>query len=135
MKRLFKKLARSLWRSTAPVSRPAIRKFDHHMMQLIGSLSLHCNAPAKLDLALSSVVRELARLQIQVEILQQQIGSLSLHCNAPANLDLALSSAVRELARLQIQVEILQQQIDDLESSGREGARPESRLSVVGEIG
>ena len=42
---------------------------------------------------------------------------------------------MRELARLQIQVEILQQQIDDLESSVRDGARPESRLSVVGEIG
>ena len=42
---------------------------------------------------------------------------------------------MRELARLQIQVEILQQQIDDLQSSGRDGARPESRLSVVGEIG
>jgi prefoldin subunit 5 len=40
---------------------------------------------------------------------------------------------VRELARLQIQVEILQQQIDDLESSSREGASTESRLSVVGE--
>ena len=40
---------------------------------------------------------------------------------------------MRELARLQIQVEILQQQIDDLESSSREGARTESRLSVVGE--
>ena len=53
----------------------------------------------------------------------------------PANLDLALSSVVRELARLQIQVEILQQQIDDLQSSDRDGARPESRLSVVGEIG
>ena len=42
---------------------------------------------------------------------------------------------MRELARLQIQVEILQQQIDDLESSGRDGARPESRLSVVSETG
>ena len=58
-----------------------------------------------------------------------------LPADAPANLDLALSSVVRELARLQIQVEILQQQIDDLESSDRDGARPESRLSVVGEIG
>ena len=97
MKRLFKKLARTLWLISAPVSRPVIRKFDHHMMQLLGSLSLRAEAPANLDLALSSVVRELARLQIQVEILQQQI--------------------------------------DDLESSVRDGARPESRLSVVGEIG
>ena len=97
MKSLFKKLARSLWRISAPVSRPVIRKFDQHIMQLLGSFSLRVDAPANLDLALSSVVRELARLQIQVEILQQQI--------------------------------------DDLESSDREGARPESRLSVIGETG
>jgi len=97
MKSLFKKLARSLWRISAPVSRPVIRKFDHHMMHLLGSFSQRAEVPAHLDLALSSVVRELARLQIQVEILQQQIA--------------------------------------DLESNNRDGARPESRLSVVGEIG
>ena len=97
MKRLFKKFARTLWLMSAPVHRPLIRKFDHHMMQLLSSFSQSPEAPSHLDLALSSVVRELARLQIQVEILQQQI--------------------------------------DDLESSGREGARPERRLSVVGEIG
>jgi hypothetical protein len=118
MKPLLKKLARSLWRISAPVRRPVIRKFDHHMIQLLGSCSPYADAPANLDLPLSSVVSELARLQI-----------------APANLDLALSSVVRELARLQIQVELLQQQIDDLQSSGRHGARPESRLSVIGEIG
>ena len=39
MKSLFKKLARSLWRISAPVSRPVIRKFDHHMMQLLCSFS------------------------------------------------------------------------------------------------
>ena len=97
MKCLFKKLARTLWRMSAPVSRPVIRMFDQHMMHLLDSSSQCVDAPAHLDLALSSVVRELARLQIQVEILQQQI--------------------------------------DDLESSVREGARPESRLAVVGEIG
>jgi hypothetical protein len=97
MKSLFKKLARNLWRISAPVSRPVIRKFDHHMMRLLGSISVRAEGPANLDLALSSVVRELARLQVQVEILQQQIN--------------------------------------DLELSGRDGARPESRLSVVGEIG
>ena len=76
MKRLFKKLARTLWRISAPVRRPVIRKFDHHMIQLIRPYSLHPEAPADLDLALSSVVRELARLQIQVEILQRQIDDL-----------------------------------------------------------
>jgi len=95
MKSLFKKLARTLWRISAPVSRPVIRKFDQHMMRLFGAVSFRSDAPGNLDLALSSVVRELARLQIQVEILQQQI--------------------------------------DDLDSRVRDGVRPESRLSVVGE--
>ena len=76
MKRLFKKLARTLWRISAPVSRPVMRKFDLHMMRLFGAVSLRTDAPGNLDLALSSVVRELARLQIQVEILQQQIDDL-----------------------------------------------------------
>jgi len=97
MKRMFKKLARTLWRMSASVRRPIIRKFDQHMIEILGS-----SAP---------------------------------RIDAPANLELALSSIVRELARLQIQVEILQQQIDDLDSSGRDEARPESRLSVLGEIG
>ena len=97
MKRLFKKLARTLWRISAPVSRPVIRMFDQHMMHILHSSSLRVDAPGNLDLALSSVVRELARLQIQVEILHQQI--------------------------------------DDLQSSDRDRAHPESRLAVVGEIG
>jgi hypothetical protein len=97
MKRLLKKLASSLWRISAPVGRPVIRKFDQHMMQLFSSVSHRAEVPANLELALSSVVRELARLQIQVEILQQQI--------------------------------------DGLQSSGRDEAPPESRLSVVREIG
>ena len=98
MKRLLKKMVRPFWRMSAPVRRPLIRKFDHHMMQLLRPLTPP--PPA-----------------------------------APADLDLTLNSVVRELARLQVQVEILQQQIEDLQSSDRDGARPESRLSVVGEIG
>ena len=53
----------------------------------------------------------------------------------PADLDLVLNSVVRELGRLQLQVEVLQQQIDDLQSSDRDTARAESRLSVIAEIG
>jgi hypothetical protein len=76
MKRLFKKLFRALWLISAPVHRPMVRKFDHHMIQLIRSIHLNHDATANIDLALSSIVRELARLQIQVEILQQQIDDL-----------------------------------------------------------
>jgi hypothetical protein len=76
MKRLFKKLVRALWLISAPVHRPVIRRFDHHMIQLIRPANLHPYAPGDIDLALSSIVRELARLQIQVEILQQHIDDL-----------------------------------------------------------
>jgi hypothetical protein len=76
MKRLFKKLARTVWLNSDPVRQPLIRKFDHHMMQLLGSISVRAEAPPNLDLALNSVVRELARLQIQMEMLQQQIDDL-----------------------------------------------------------
>src|SRR5262245_42806844 len=102
MKRLLRKMVRPFWRMSAPVRRPLIRKFDHHMTQLLRPLAS------------------------QSPILPPAV---------PANLDLALNSVVRELARLQVQVEILQQQIDDLQSSDRDGARPEGGLSVVGEIG
>ncbi len=105
MKRLLKQMARRLWRISAPVRRPLIRKFDHHMMQLLHPLSTP-SAP----LALPPPA-------------------------APADLDMALNSVVRELGRIQMQVEALQQQIDEWQSSDRDGARAESRLSVVAEIG
>jgi hypothetical protein len=105
MKRLFKKLARTLWRISAPVRRPVIRKFDHHMMRLLSSVYLRGDAPA---------------VQVRADV--------------PANLDLLLNSVVRELARLQDQVEMLQGQIYDLESSDKGEAQAESRLAVIGEI-
>jgi hypothetical protein len=76
MKRLFKKLAKSLWRLSEPVRGPVIRKFDRHMMHLIGSVQPRSDPPVDIDLALSGVVRDLARLQIQLEVIQQQIEDL-----------------------------------------------------------
>jgi hypothetical protein len=76
MKRLFKNLARTLWRISAPISRPVIRKFDRHMMWLLGTATLQADAAGNLDLTLNSLLRELARLQMQVETLQQQIDDL-----------------------------------------------------------
>ena len=102
MKRVIKMLARRLWRITAPISRPVIRKFDHHLVGLLGSASARADAPSP-------------------------------RTEMPANIDLALSSVVRELARLQIQVEILQHKIDDMQASDHDRARPENRLSLVGE--
>jgi hypothetical protein len=78
MNYLLRKLARSVWRISVPISRPVVRKFDHHMMRLFGSISSRSDTPADLDLTMNSVVLELARLQIQVEILQQHIEDLQL---------------------------------------------------------
>ena len=75
MKRLFKKLIRTLWLISAPVCRPIIHRFDHHVMQLLvrPTPMPPPAAPGDLDMTLNSVVRELGRIQMQVEALQQQI--------------------------------------------------------------
>jgi hypothetical protein len=105
MKRLFKQVARHLWRMSASVRRPLIHKFDCHMMQL-----LHPFSTPTVPLAPPPPA-------------------------ASADLDMALNSVVRELARIQMQVEALQQQIDEWPSSDRDGGRAQGRLSVVAEIG
>jgi hypothetical protein len=92
MKQLIKKLARSLWRISDPVSRPVIQKFDAHMMRLLGSASLRADPTANLDLALRSVVRELARLHMQVEILQQQIDDLQSSVSEGVHNEIPLST-------------------------------------------
>ena len=77
MNRLIKKLARTLWRTTAPVRRPLVSTFDQHLVQLVQPLLLVQREPsAEVELALRSVVRELGRLQSQVQSLQQQIAAL-----------------------------------------------------------
>ena len=91
MKRLVKNFARNLWRMSAPVSRPVISRFDLHMLQLLSSVSLRADAASNIDLAINSVVRELARLQIQVEVLQQQIEDLRSNERAISRPDTGLS--------------------------------------------
>jgi hypothetical protein len=73
--------------------------------------------------------------QHMMQLLQPLARPVEHRPGAPADLELVLNSVVRELCRLQVQVEVLQQQIDDLQSSVRDGARAESRLSVMGEFG
>jgi hypothetical protein len=79
MKYLFNKLGRACWWIAGPVRRPLVRRFDRHLVWLLGSVSLGAEIPHDLDLTLDSVVRELGRLQVQVEILQQQLDELQSH--------------------------------------------------------
>lgn len=87
MKSTIKSLVRPLWRLAAPIRRPIVRKFDQHMIRLFDHLPRAVEAPpawpapvveppADLELLLNSVVRELARLQMQVEVLQEKIDDL-----------------------------------------------------------
>jgi hypothetical protein len=90
MKRTIKKGLRSLWRLSAPVRTPLVRKFDSHAMLLLRQIPQPQipqppGPPADLDLVLNSMVRELARLQMQIELLQQQVEDLSSNVGGPAH--------------------------------------------------
>jgi hypothetical protein len=61
------------------------------MLRLLSSFPPRADLPANLDLALSSVVRELARLQMQVEILQHQIDSFQSDSREEERLESRLS--------------------------------------------
>jgi hypothetical protein len=76
MESTIKNLFRPLWRILLPVTRPIVRKFDQHALHLLHQIPLPPEPPADLDLVLNSVVRELARLHVQIEVLQRQIHDL-----------------------------------------------------------
>lgn len=76
MKSMVKAMLRSLWRLSAPARRPLVRKFDEHALELLGRIPTPPGPPPDLDLVLNGVIRELARLQARVELLQQQIEEM-----------------------------------------------------------
>jgi hypothetical protein len=86
MKRLLKRVLKAVWRKTAILRGPITRKLDQHINGLM-TQSIQAQLPPALsriehavnvmafdtNLVLNSVVREVARLQMQVEVLQQLI--------------------------------------------------------------
>lgn len=82
MKRLVKRVLKALWRATAPLRRPFLRKIEGFLTR--------CLRPTEALLAneanvlMDHVVRELVRLQRQVEGLQQAIEDLTLATAGPA---------------------------------------------------
>ena len=93
MKRMFKSIARAMWAGIGPVRRPLVRKFhlvmnDRHrsvVEEIDQRVAHHLHSRhqfaestlQELNLVLDSMVRELTRLQAQVEVLQQQIEEQS----------------------------------------------------------
>jgi hypothetical protein len=97
MKRLIKRLLKAVWQKTAFLRRPIVRQVDRHLCNLfqhvfqanITNLGLanpshyhdaaHNTLTYEVNLVLNSVVREIARLQLEVETLQQMVEELPTH--------------------------------------------------------
>lgn len=97
VKRTLKSLAKAAWKLTAPVRRPISRKFEITVFRIVSEVvgrHLQAALPPRFDalehglslarhethaqgletnLALDSLVREVGRLQMQIEVLQQQL--------------------------------------------------------------
>ena len=82
MKRLVKRVLKMLWKATSPLRRPILRKAEAFLTR--------CLRPTEALLAhetnvlMDHVVRELVRLQRQVEGLQQAVEDLTLLTAGPA---------------------------------------------------
>ncbi len=89
MKRLFKLPFKVAWRLTRRVRRPFVRRLDHlirrNAVQPPPQVHVHCGVPEETNLVMDHMVRELVRLQIQVNRLQQAIEDL-----VPASTSLSL---------------------------------------------
>jgi hypothetical protein len=92
MKRLIKRMLKVMWQKTAFLRRPIVRRVDHRLDAILQQVieknlanTLHKFETAnnclvyEVNLVLNSVVRELARLQMEMETLQQMIEELGSH--------------------------------------------------------
>jgi len=119
MKGLFKRFLKAIWRATAPLRRPVMRKIDNHVDRLF-SRALDANVlPVALD-----VRKQLEQLLPATLDVRRHLENTIIEHTYETNL--ALNSLVREMIRLQMQVEVLQQSIDDT-------AMQAKGLSIVGE--
>jgi hypothetical protein len=101
MKSIIRSIARAVWRGLAPVRRPLVRKLDRHLTRAVATevagaieglegriapalaevilrgdilIQLANRSAQETDLVLQSLVRELVRVQMQVEALRGCIG-------------------------------------------------------------
>jgi hypothetical protein len=87
MKRLVKTVVKALWRSTLPVRRPFLRKFEAYLARCLRPTERLLSDES--NTLMEHVVRELVRLQRQVEYLQQSVDEI-----APARSDLAIAGEI-----------------------------------------
>ena len=81
MKRLIKFPFKVVWRLALPLRRPIIRRLDElirrNSVQPPPQVHLSCRVPDETNLIMDHMVRELVRLQSQVDRLQQLIEDLT----------------------------------------------------------
>jgi hypothetical protein len=80
MKWLIKRSFRALWRFALPLRRPVVRRLDalirRNAVQPPPQVHMTCHVPVETGLVMDHMVRELVRLQAQVDRLQQAIDDL-----------------------------------------------------------
>jgi hypothetical protein len=74
MKRLMKRILNAAWRSTEPIRRPILRKLENFLRRALQPTEYALQNET--DVLMDHVIRELVRLQCQVEVLQQTIVAL-----------------------------------------------------------
>ncbi len=84
MKRLMKRVLRAIWRLTAPVRRPIVQKTEAMLRRCCVQPPAHpphvhlvCKVSEETGLLMDHMVRELVRLQSQIERLQHAVEDLT----------------------------------------------------------
>lgn len=80
MKRLLKLSIKAVWRLALPLRRPIIARLDElirrNAVQPPPQLHVACHVPEETSLVMDHMVRELVRLQLQINRLQQTVEDL-----------------------------------------------------------
>jgi hypothetical protein len=96
MKRLLKYPLKAVWRLTAPLRRPILRRYEAMLVRCCAQAQHHefhleCHVTPETNLVMEHLLRELVRLQDQIDHLQTAVESLAL---APATTGLAVVGGI-----------------------------------------
>jgi hypothetical protein len=78
MKRLLKLPLKAVWRWTAPLRRPVMARYETVLVRCVARQPPHvCQVTAETNLLMDNLVRELVRLQKQVDLLQSAVEAFA----------------------------------------------------------
>lgn len=86
MKKIIKMVLRAMWRLTSPARRPFVRKIEAILRRCNIQSSAHvnptcvhfaCEVTEETGLLMDHLIREVVRLQVRIEILQQSVEDLT----------------------------------------------------------